>query len=159
MGDRSCCRGVRSVSCRGLREVPRVVAHGDPPQRGHGAEMLVRSSQPIGDGDVVVSTSKTLDDATEIAPNSGPIELEAEVHLFEVGATHAQQIGPMAQFVGTDASAPCRLLPREEMPYEDAFRGPPDPWPTLTVAFRRTTAVTASAISPNDRYSVFATRS
>jgi len=32
----------------------------------------------------------------------------------------------MAQFVGTYAGAPCRLLPREEVPYEDAFRGPPD---------------------------------
>ena len=135
------------------------MAHGDPPQGGHRAEVLVRTCEPVGDRDVVVSASKTLDDATEVAPDTGSIELEAEIHLFEVGASHAQQIGPMAQFVGTDAGAPRRLLPREEMPYEDTFRGPPDRCPTVTAARRRTTAVTASAISPNDRYSVFATRS
>ena len=150
---------MRSVGRCGLGEVPCVVTHGDPPQGRHGAEVLVRTSEPIGDRDVVVSTAETLDDATEIAPDSGPIELETEVHLFEVGAAHAQQVGPMAQFIGTDPGAPCRLLPREEVPYEDTFRGPPYRLPTMTVVFRRTTAVTASAISPNDRYSVFATRS
>ena len=150
---------MRSVGRCGLGEVSRVVAHGDPPQWGHGAEVLVRTSEPIGDRDIVVSTAEPLDDATEIATDSGPIELETEVHLFQVGAAHAQQVGPMAEFIGTYPGAPRRLLPREEVPYEDAFRGPPDRWPTATVAFRRTTAVTASAISPNDRYSVFATSS
>lgn len=148
-----------TVGRRRRGEVPRVVAHGYPPKGGHGAEVLVGTGEPIGDRDVVVSASEALDDSAEVASDTGPIELKAEVHLFEVSASHAEQVGAMAQFVGTDACATRRLLPRQEMPYEDTFRGPPDRCPTVTAARLRTTAVTTSAMSPNDRYSVLATRS
>lgn len=89
MPARSRRRRVRSVGGGRLGEVPRVVAHRDPPQGGHRTEVFIRSSKPIGDRYVVVPTSKTLDDASEVPSDAGPIELEAEVHLFEVRASHA----------------------------------------------------------------------
>lgn len=117
-----------------------------PAQRGELFEIPIRACQPVGDLDVVVRPAQRQDDITEVAADPPLVELEREVHLLEPRASDTEEVGTAADLGLGHVGSASSLIPREEVPDEDAFRDPYLPDPT----FAATMAATARAMSSAD---------